>query len=113
MICIGRTQGSAGNDIGFALADALRINYYDAEIFNQVMKRLEADKDSVNDKASFTNFDKYKKKSGFHLKEWIRDFNRYHGLPTQDAVFFNMSDLICSMARSGTALLWDDVQMRF
>ncbi len=105
VICIGRTQGSAGNDIGFALADALRINYYDAEIFNQVMKRLEADKDSVNDKASFTNFDKYKKKSGFHLKEWIRDFNRYHGLPTQDAVFFNMSDLICSMARSEDCII--------
>ena len=29
VICIGRTQGSAGNDIGFALADALRINYYE------------------------------------------------------------------------------------
>ena len=36
IICIGRTHGSAGNDIGFALADALRINYYDAEIFNEV-----------------------------------------------------------------------------
>lgn len=105
VICIGRTQGSAGNDIGFALADELRINYYDAEIFDQVMKRLEADKDSVNDVASFTNFDKYRKKRGVHLKTWMRDFNRYHGLPKQDAVFFNMSDLICSMARSEDCII--------
>ena len=44
IICISRTQGSGGNDIGFELADQLQINYYDAEIFDQVMKRLQADK---------------------------------------------------------------------
>ena len=42
VICISRTQGSAGNDIGFELSDNLRINYYDVEIFDQVLKRLEA-----------------------------------------------------------------------
>ena len=31
VICISRTQGSAGNDIGFELADKLRINYYDVD----------------------------------------------------------------------------------
>ena len=30
-----------GNDIGFALADALHINYYDVEILQEVLKRLE------------------------------------------------------------------------
>ena len=44
VICISRTQGSAGNDIGFGLADKLRINYYDVEIFDQVLRRLEAEK---------------------------------------------------------------------
>lgn len=44
IICIGRTHGSAGTDIGFALADALKINYYDVEIFNRVLERLEAEK---------------------------------------------------------------------
>ena len=44
VICISRTQGSAGNDIGFELADDLHINYYDVEIFNQVLTRLEAEK---------------------------------------------------------------------
>ena len=29
IICISRTQGSAGNDIGFELADNLHINYYE------------------------------------------------------------------------------------
>ena len=48
IICISRTQGSGGNDIGFELADQLQINYYDAEIFDQVMKRLQADKNAVS-----------------------------------------------------------------
>ena len=44
VICISRTQGSAGNDIGFELADKLHINYYDSEIFEQVLKRQEEEK---------------------------------------------------------------------
>ena len=101
VICISRTQGSAGNDIGFELADDLHINYYDVEIFNQVLNRLEAEKGSVTDaeSESFADIDKYHKKP-FRLKTWFREFNRYHGLPRQDAVFFNMSDLICSLART-------------
>lgn len=62
VICISRTQGSAGNDIGFELADDLKINYYDVEIFDQVMKRLEAEKGEVSDKENFTDFNKYGKK---------------------------------------------------
>ena len=42
VICIGRTYGSAGTDVGFNLADTLKINYYDTEIFAEVLKRLEA-----------------------------------------------------------------------
>ena len=101
VICISRTQGSAGNDIGFELADDLHINYYDVEIFNQVLTRLEAEKGSVNDTETehFEDFHKYRKRN-FNLKKWFREFNRYHGLPRQDAVFFNMSDLICSLAKT-------------
>ena len=43
-------------------------------------------------------FNKYEKKHKFDPKGWFREFNRYHGLPKQDAVFFNMSDLICDLA---------------
>ena len=100
IICISRTQGSGGNDIGFELADQLQINYYDAEIFDQVMKRLQADKSVVSDTGNFEGFDKYRKKKHTDLKTWFREFNRYHGLPKQDAVFFNMSDLICELAKS-------------
>ena len=56
IICISRTQGSAGNDIGFGLADKLRINYYDVEIFDQVLRRLEAEKGAVNDAEYFAGF---------------------------------------------------------
>ena len=51
IICISWTYGSGGIDVGFKLADKLKINYYDAEIFEAVLKSLEAEKDSV--KASF------------------------------------------------------------
>ena len=70
VICISRTQGSAGNDIGFELADDLHINYYDVEIFNQVLNRLEVEKGSVGDAEAdhFENFDKYRKTS-FSLKK--------------------------------------------
>ena len=46
----------------------------------------------------FADFNKYEKKHKFDPREWFREFNRYHGLPKQDAVFFNMSDLICDLA---------------
>ena len=105
IICISRTQGSAGNDIGFELADKLRINYYDVEIFNQVMKRLEAEKDNVQDKENFTDFNKYGKKTHESLKTKLKELNRYHGLSKQDAVFFNMSDLICELARTEDCLI--------
>lgn len=105
VICISRTQGSAGNDIGFALADQLKINYYDAEIFQQVLQRLEAEKDGVQDAESFTEFDRYSKPPRVGLKEKFRQFNRYHGLSKQDAVFFNMSDLICSLARTEDCII--------
>ena len=101
VICISRTQGSAGNDIGFELADDLHINYYDVEIFNQVLNRMEVEKGSVGDAETehFEEFDKYRK-SRFNLKKWLHEFDRYHGLSKQDAVFFNMSDLICDLART-------------
>ena len=104
VICISRTQGSAGNDIGFELADDLKINYYDVEIFDQVLKRLEAEKGAVNDKESFADFNKYGKRHT-DLKTVLREFNRYHGLPKQDAVFFNMSDLICNLARTEDCII--------
>ena len=78
IICISRTQGSGGNDIGFE----------------------QADKNAVSDTGNFEGFDKYRKKKHTDLKTWFREFNRYHGLPKQDAVFFNMSDLICELAKS-------------
>lgn len=105
VICISRTQGSAGNDIGFELADELKINYYDVEIFDQVLKRLKADRDEVNDAENFVEFNKYTKKKRLSLKERFREFNRYHGLNKQDAVFFNMSDLICNLAKTEDCII--------
>ena len=102
IICIGRTYGCAGTDIGFALADKLHINYYDSEIFTEVLERLEAEKSSVRDRASFAHHQNLNRSLGRDrrtLKEHFEDFNRYHGLPKEDAVFFNQSDLLCDMAK--------------
>ena len=112
IICIGRTYGCGGSEIGFTLADTLKINYYDVEIFDEVLKRLEAEKAFVRDKGGYP----YKKGAADSrqyineipafapapkstLKEKLREFNRYHGLPKKDAVFFNQSDLLCDMAK--------------
>lgn len=104
VICISRTQGSAGNDIGFELADKLHINYYDSEIFEQVLKRQEEEKFHIKEKECFTEFDKYGKKRET-LKSKLRNMYRYHGLNREDSVFFNMSDLICNLARTEDCII--------
>lgn len=112
VICIGRTFGSGGSEIGFTLADKLQINYYDAEIFSEVLRRLDAERDNVCDRGGFPfildqeNKDRYvDTRPAFAddqkatLRQRFNDFGRYHGLPKKDAVFFNQSQLICDMAR--------------
>ena len=32
-------------------------------------------------------------------ESFLQNFRKYHGLPVQDAIFFNQSDLICEMAK--------------
>lgn len=112
IICIGRTYGCGGSEIGFTLADTLKINYYDVEIFDEVLKRLEAEKNTVRDKGGYPYKEGGKDSRQYlneipafapapksTLREKFREFNRYHGLPKKDAVFFNQSDLLCDMAK--------------
>ena len=103
VVCISRTYGCAGTDIGFALADSLKINYYDSEIFTEVLDRLEADPDSVQDWVSFAHHQNLNQSLGMDkhrsIRERLKEFNRYHGLSKEDAVFFNLSDLLCDMAK--------------
>lgn len=40
---------------------------------------------------------KFEKDTG--AGRFFKDFKKYHGLPVQDAIFFNQSDLICDMAK--------------
>ena len=103
IICIGRTYGCAGTDIGFELSKSLGINYYDSEIFAEVLERLEAEQDHVKDRASFAHKQNLNQSLGIDkkrsLKERFREFNRYHGLSKEDAIFFNQSDLLCEMSK--------------
>ena len=75
-----RHDGSAGTDIGFALAEALHINYYDESVLNQILDRRDA-KEFGADAAK------------------VSDFKRYHGLSKKDASFFRQSALICELAK--------------
>lgn len=39
------------------------------------------------------------------MKSKLRNMYRYHGLNREDAVFFNMSDLICNLARTEDCII--------
>ena len=108
IICISWAYGSGGIDVGFKLADKLKINYYDAEIFQAVQKRLEAEQDALYDVSGYSHVSRtidqspasaFKPERRKTIREKIRAFSRYHGLSTRDAVFFNQSDLLCEMAK--------------
>lgn len=100
-------RGSAGTDIGFALADKLRLNYYDAEIFKDLVIRKDAEKDA-----------RWKSKKIDLSHEMInpekaRRFSRNHGLPANDAAFFNESEILRNLLRKRTLLLSDVVLTLF
>ncbi len=110
IICIERTYGCGGTGIGFALADALQINYYDDEIFDEVLKRLEAEKKHNIDHGGFSYKNagdkdyqymqpSFRAEERTSFKRKVEDFSRYHGLPKRDAQFFNQSHLLCDMAK--------------
>lgn len=97
IICIGRAYGSAGDTIGYHLADDIHINYYDAAILQNMTERLQAKKETPeNEDLEFT-LDRMNKSHG--LKRFFENLNRFHGLPEEDAVFFNQSSLIEERAR--------------
>lgn len=109
IICIGRTYGSGGDEIGFALAHELGLNYYDKTIFNEIMKRLEAGKTSVWDcidlygrseegNPVYTG-EPFADEPKMSLKQIKEDFVRYHGLPKRDALFFTQSRMITALAQ--------------
>lgn len=107
IICISWAYGSGGIEAGFKLADKLKINYYDAEIFDAVLKRLEAERGTLRDSIGYTNdpdlnsevASVFESAGRMTLRQHVREFSRYHGLSKRDAVFFNQSDLLCDMAK--------------
>ena len=82
IICISRAHGSAGSDIGFALSEELKINYYDEDVLNTIIQRKEKEKLEAR-----------------KIKQDLKDFNRFHGLSRRDAMFFKQSEIICDLAK--------------
>lgn len=91
IICIGRSYGCAGTDIGFKLADKLRISYYDVSIVNEILQRNEEHEET--DRALFQT--KVKRTPA----QWWRDFKKYHGLSRADVEFFNTSRKLVELAK--------------
>lgn len=91
IIAIGRSYGCAGTDIGFKLADKLRINYYDVSIMNELIERSEEGEETNREL-----FDTDVKKTP---AQFCRDFVKYHGLPRQDVSFFNTSHKLIELAK--------------
>lgn len=96
VICIGRSYGCGGNEIGFTLADELKINFYDVSIMNEILSRMDADD---NAKVALEEKDIFVPQQKLTPKKWINDFNKYHGLSESDAQFFKSSKLLCDMAK--------------
>ncbi len=98
VICIGRSYGCGGNDIGFKLADMLHIDYYDATVFRDVLDRELAERESEAGGKSFREqLAEDQKLKG--IRRWLVNFNRFHGLPPEDALFFNQSEYIIETAK--------------
>lgn len=106
VICISRSHSSAGSDIGFALAEALHINYYDTDVLKGILDAMdkERDIDWMVEKAA--NDPKYARavKMAERINERgmanARNFSRYHGLPKEDADFFNISKILVETAKN-------------
>ena len=93
IICIGRTCGAGGNDIGFELADQLRINFYDISVMNEIIEGPNAD-------------DTSEEKAGIHIGRRIspvkiaKDFVKYHGLAEPDKIFFDTTKFLLEKAKT-------------
>lgn len=115
IICIGRTYGSGGTEIGFALAEELKLNYYDSAMFAEIMKRMEAGNTTVwqsrnlyqrgEANAPVYRGDPFTEPSKTSLRELFDDFSRNHGLPKRDALFFSQSKMICDIAQTENFLI--------
>ncbi len=91
IICIGRSYGSGGNEIGFKLADDLKMNFYDFSVVNEVLKRREDG--SIPDTISAYS---RKKKSPVGR---IREFLQYHGMSQQEVQFMDGSRFLIEKAK--------------
>lgn len=92
IICIGRSCGCGGNEIGFELADALRMNFYDVSVMNEVFKQQSGD-DAAQAIASI------QQKKHESLIKRIKNFAKYHGLPQDDVLFFDTSKFLVEKAK--------------
>ena len=92
IICIGRSCGCGGNEIGFALADKLRMNFYDVSVMNEVFRQKDGE-EAAQATATF------QKKERMGIKKRIKAFRKYHGLSSEDVLFFDTSKFLVERRR--------------
>ncbi|MCD7864435.1 MAG: cytidylate kinase-like family protein [Clostridiales bacterium] len=110
IICIARTYGSGGHEIGFALANKLNLAYYDKKIFMEIMKRMSAgnkniwEHENYYERADIGNpiyaGMPFENDNLPYFKQIREDFSEFHGLPRRDALYFTQSKMILDLAKS-------------
>lgn len=107
VISIGRTFASGGENIAFAVADRLHINYIDADVLRKMLSR--EDSEHIVDEAEY--IEKLQRRKTTYkddieaVRDKVKDVNRYHGLPTRDAIFFKESKMITEMAKKESVVI--------
>ncbi|MCD7980946.1 MAG: cytidylate kinase-like family protein [Clostridiales bacterium] len=110
IICIARTYGSGGHEIGFALANEKNMSYYDKKIFMEILKRMSAGNKSIWEHADY--YEKAVRGNPVYagmpfendnlppVKQMREDFSKFHGLPRRDALYFTQSKMILDLAKT-------------
>lgn len=117
IICIAKAYGSGGTEIGYNLAQALGLGYYDSIIIREIMNRMDKTGRSVwgtedfyekrKGDAPVYNGQAFKTESSFSFAQMKEDFVKYHGLPKSDAMFFMESEFMKKLAKKKNFLVVD------
>ncbi len=98
VITIGREFGSGGHEIGFKLAEALGIPYYDKLLVSMVAE---------NGGFAQEYLDEMDEKVDIHIAPFLATRSSYavYQQPMSDKIFFRQADIIRSLAKEGPCVI--------
>ena len=98
IITIGRQFGSGGHEIGFRLADALRIPFYDKLLVSMVAEEGEFAREYLEE---------MDEKFELHIAPFLATRSSYsvYQQPMSDKIFFRQAEIIRNLAHSGPCVI--------